>query len=122
MPRDSNLSARMGKISRPRTDTTSEPATPFRKPPAAYPRKTTVDFSDEDHRALRIATAEDRIPIAERIRALVRLWQEDDRVRESVTRIVTESRGIPGQQAGADANTREERRDDGKQNPRSPGR
>lgn len=60
-----------------------EPPTPLDGPPPAqarprpYPRRVTLDLTEEDHRALRVASLDRRVPMAELLRELVRQWRLD---------------------------------------------
>jgi hypothetical protein len=45
--------------------------------PRGYPKRITLDLTVEDHHALLGARYADRVPMADRLRALVSLWRED---------------------------------------------
>ncbi len=50
-----------------------------------YPRRLTLDLSEDDHDALLGARYADRVVMADRIRALVSLWREDPALAEAVS-------------------------------------
>ncbi len=50
-----------------------------------FPKRLTLDLSQDDHDALMGARYADRIPMADRIRALVSLWREDRALAEAVS-------------------------------------
>ena len=50
-----------------------------------YPRRLTLDLSEDDHDALLGARYADRVVMAERIRALVSLWREDPSLAQAVS-------------------------------------
>jgi hypothetical protein len=50
-----------------------------------YPKRLTLDLSQDDHDALMGARYADRVPMADRIRALVSLWREDPALAEAVS-------------------------------------
>jgi hypothetical protein len=51
-----------------------------------YPRRITLDLTDEDHLALKQAALDNRVTMADLLRALVDLWQSDHAVAEDVAR------------------------------------
>jgi len=53
-------------------------------PTKAYPRKTTLPLSEGDWRALAEARLRDGTDTAARLRAMIALWREDERLRRSV--------------------------------------
>ncbi len=50
-----------------------------------YPKRLTLDLSEDDHNALLGARYADRVPMADRMRALVSLWREDPALAEAVS-------------------------------------
>lgn len=50
-----------------------------------YPERLTLDLSQDDHDALMGARYADRIPMADRIRALISLWRQDPALAEAVS-------------------------------------
>lgn len=50
-----------------------------------YPKRLTLDLSQDDHDALMGARYADRVPMADRIRALVSLWRDDPALAEAVS-------------------------------------
>ncbi len=42
-----------------------------------FPRRITLDLTDDDHRALKQAALDSRVPMADLLRVLVRLWRSD---------------------------------------------
>ena len=50
-----------------------------------YPKRLTLDLSQDDHDALMGARYADRVPMADRIRALVSLWREDPDLAQAVS-------------------------------------
>lgn len=55
-----------------------------------HPRRLSVDLSDEMHRSLRRASAEDDISVAHRIRALIQLWSDDSGVRAAANSLAAQ--------------------------------
>ena len=53
--------------------------------PRGYPKRITLDLTVEDHHALLGARYADRVPMADRLRALVSLWREDPALAEAVS-------------------------------------
>jgi len=53
--------------------------------PRGYPKRITLDLTVEDHHALLGARYADRVPMADRLRALVSLWREDPSLAEAVS-------------------------------------
>lgn len=45
-------------------------------------RRVTLDLDSADHRALRLSSVEDDVPMADILRALVQLWRRDKDVRQ----------------------------------------
>ncbi len=45
--------------------------------PNPYPRRVTLDLSEEDHRALRLASLDLHVPMTQLLRELVRQWREN---------------------------------------------
>lgn len=56
--------------------TTTPLSAPARLNP--HPRRVTLDLTEEDHRALRIASLDLHIPMAELLRQLVRQWRRGE--------------------------------------------
>lgn len=54
--------------------------------PLGYPKRITLDLTVDDHNALLGARYADRVPMADRLRALVSLWREDPALAEAVSR------------------------------------
>ena len=50
-----------------------------------YPKLLTLDLAQDDHDALMGARYADRVPMADRIRALISLWREDPALAEAVS-------------------------------------
>lgn len=50
-----------------------------------HPKRLTVDLSQEDHDALLGARWADRVPMADRVRALLSLWREDPALAAAVS-------------------------------------
>lgn len=74
-----DLAARMAGATRPGR------AMPAVRPPVkAYPRKTTLPLSEEDWRALAEARLGDGTDTAARLRAMIALWREDERLQRHV--------------------------------------
>ncbi len=42
-----------------------------------FPRRITLDLTNDDHRALKQAALDSRVPMADLLRVLVRLWRSD---------------------------------------------
>ncbi len=53
--------------------------------PVGYPRRITLDLTVDDHHALLGARYADRVPMADRLRALISLWREDPALAEAVS-------------------------------------
>lgn len=53
--------------------------------PAGYPRRITIDLTQEDFDALAGARYADRVTTADRIRALVSLWRDTPELAEAVS-------------------------------------
>lgn len=68
-----------------RTLPTGEPDDNSRRASPRYPKRLTLDLSQDDHDALMGARYADRVPMADRIRALVSLWREDPQLAEAVS-------------------------------------
>jgi hypothetical protein len=68
-----------------RTLPTGEPDDSSRPAIPRYPKRLTLDLSQDDHDALMGARYADRVPMADRIRALVSLWREDPQLAEAVS-------------------------------------
>jgi hypothetical protein len=64
-----------------------------------YPKRLTLDLSQDDHDALMGARYADRVPMADRIRALVSLWREDPVLAEAVSIRAQELLPPPGSTA-----------------------
>ena len=54
-------------------------------PNPRYPKRLTLGLAQDDHDALLGARYADRVPMADRIRALVSLWREDPALAEAVS-------------------------------------
>lgn len=50
-----------------------------------YPKRLTLDLSQDDHDALMGARYADRVPMADRIRAMVSLWRENPDLAQAVS-------------------------------------
>ena len=68
-----------------RTLSTGEPDDASRRASPRYPKRLTLDLSQDDHDALMGARYADRVPMADRIRPLVSLWREDPQLAEAVS-------------------------------------
>ncbi len=53
--------------------------------PRGYPKRITLDLTVEDHHALLGARYADRVPMADRLRALISLWRQDPALAEAVS-------------------------------------
>ncbi len=53
--------------------------------PRGYPKRITLDPTVQEHHALLGARYDDRVPMADRLRALVSLWREDPALAEAVS-------------------------------------
>lgn len=51
---------------------------------AAYPRRLTLDLSNEDHAALRREAFEHEVPMSETIRQLIAVWRADPKLQGKV--------------------------------------
>lgn len=51
----------------------------------SYPNRITLDLTADDHHALQGARYADRVPMADRLRALISLWREDPALAEAVS-------------------------------------
>jgi len=73
-------------MSRPaRTEPTGPLDHGSRRASPRYPKRLTLDLSQDDHDALMGARYADRVPMADRIRALVSLWREDPQLAQAVS-------------------------------------
>jgi hypothetical protein len=68
-----------------RTSSTGDPDEHSRRASPRYPKRLTLDLSQDDHDALMGARYADRVPMADRIRALVSLWREDPQLAHAVS-------------------------------------
>ena len=68
-----------------RTLPTGEPDDSSRRASPRYPKRLTLDLSQDDHDALMGARYADRVPMADRIRALVSLWRENPQLADAVS-------------------------------------
>jgi hypothetical protein len=59
------------------------------KPPKRWPVRVPLNVDEEMRRDLELARLDDRIDTTARIRAMIRLWQEDDRLRARVNKRAT---------------------------------
>ena len=50
-----------------------------------YPKRISLDVTADDYHALQGARYADRVPMADRIRALLSLWQEDPALAKAVS-------------------------------------
>ena len=50
-----------------------------------YPKRVTLDLAVDDHQALQGARYADRVPMADRLRALISLWREDPALAAAVS-------------------------------------
>jgi len=53
--------------------------------PLGYPKRITLDLTVDDHHALQGARYADRVPMADRLRALISLWREDPALAQAVS-------------------------------------
>jgi len=53
--------------------------------PLGYPKRITLDLTVDDHHALQGARYADRVPMADRLRALSSLWREDPALAQAVS-------------------------------------
>ncbi len=53
--------------------------------PMGYPKRITLDLAVDDHYAPQGARYADRVPMADRLRALISLWREDPAPAEAVS-------------------------------------
>lgn len=53
--------------------------------PLGYPKRITLDLTVDDHHALLGARYADRVPMADRLRALISLWREDPALAQAVS-------------------------------------
>ena len=53
--------------------------------PLGYPKRVTLDLTVDDHNALLGARYADRVPMADRLRALISLWRQDPALAEAVS-------------------------------------
>jgi hypothetical protein len=53
--------------------------------PRGYPKRITLDLTVEDHHALLGARYADRVPMADRLPALVNRWRQDPALAEAVS-------------------------------------
>jgi len=53
--------------------------------PLGYPKRITLDLTVNDHHALLGARYADRVPMADRLRALISLWRQDPALAEAVS-------------------------------------
>lgn len=63
--------------------------------PLGYPKRVTLDLTVEDHDALLGARYADRVPMADRLRALISLWREDPALAEAVSLRAQELLPVP---------------------------
>ncbi len=52
---------------------------------SGYPKRLTLDLSEDDHNALLGGRHADRVPMADQMRAVVSLWQENPALAEAVS-------------------------------------
>lgn len=53
----------------------------------AYPKRMTLPLTVEDHRALRVAHLDDGVEATARLRAMLALWQQDERLRARIDKL-----------------------------------
>jgi hypothetical protein len=53
--------------------------------PLGYPKRIALDLAVDDHHALQGARYADRVPMADRLRALISLWTEDPALAQAVS-------------------------------------
>lgn len=86
-----DLAARMAALgARPPTATTPpapEPMPAEQGRPAAYSSRLHITVTPEQARALAQARVDDGIEVTARLRAMVALWQEDERLRKRIDRV-----------------------------------
>lgn len=58
--------------------------------PQRYPNRFSLPLTDEQHKALIMARAEDGIEGSYRVRAALSLWLEDDRLRKRIDKLARE--------------------------------
>jgi hypothetical protein len=84
-PGMSDMKAKMAKQLAGRgkpAETGRSPA--FRAAPPAYERRVTLDLSNEDHRALKLAALEQETTMADLLRTLVAIWRDDKTLAKQV--------------------------------------
>ena len=79
--KESALAARMTKVAAGSAAATSMPTRPAA--PVSKPRRVTLDLSGADHRAMKQAAFAAETSMAELLRALVSLYQEDPSLKEA---------------------------------------
>ena len=67
-----------------RTNQAGKGQSPLRYP-LNYPKRITLDLTVDDHHALLGARYADRVPMADRLRALISLWRQDPSLAEAVS-------------------------------------
>lgn len=65
-----------------------------------HPRRLSVDLSEEMHRSLRRAAAEDDITVAHRIRALIQLWTTDADVQATANSLAAQMKAAEREDQG----------------------
>lgn len=106
-PASSDLAARMAGLTAQRSPATAPARTAGkaagkttgegRKAPApmpatvpsgpTYPKRMTLPLTVEDHRALRVAHLDDGVEATARLRAMLALWQQDERLRARIDKL-----------------------------------
>jgi len=82
----SDLASRMAKqVQKPKAAKgPAKKAAPFQEAPPAYGRRITLDLTDEDHQALKLAALEQRTTMANLLRSMVGIYLGDPKVAERV--------------------------------------
>lgn len=82
----SDLASRMAKqVQKPKAaKSLAKKAAPFQEAPPAYGRRITLDLTDEDHQALKLAALEQRTTMANLLRSMVGIYLGDPKVAERV--------------------------------------
>lgn len=90
----SDLAARMAGLTAQRTTAAAGEGRKAPAPmPAAtpagpnYPKRMTLPLTVEDHRALRVAHLDDGVEATARLRAMLALWQQDERLRARIDKL-----------------------------------
>lgn len=62
-----------------RKPTTGAAAAAYRPAPKPYPKRLTLDLTEQDHKALRLVSAETDVPMADILRGALRVLLEDQK-------------------------------------------